>query len=94
MNATELAHWRYRLKALPADIVSTTETLRRVSSLLTEFRHAPSSESPERRELREEALAHWVGEHDEVNAQLKFERWLLEEAKYMAELGAIQRRLQ
>lgn len=66
MDATELAHWRYRVKALETDI-SVTEY---------EYRH-----------FREVEPDHLLAE--DAEAQLNFERYLLEEAEYMCELGEL-----
>lgn len=59
MNPTELAHWRYRVKALTTDL--------------------------------EQALrCPWGRSLEEAKYDVDLMRWLLEEARYMCELGAIQ----
>lgn len=64
MNMTELAHWRYRVKALAVDIQETKRVL-----------------------IQAGAEPLFAGEVRELQAQLDFERWLLEEARYKVILG-------
>jgi hypothetical protein len=75
MNVTELAYWRYRVKALEADVPKT-----RKAALAWEV-YGPS---------HEEGGEWWRETLDALEDQLALERYLLEEARYMCELAQAQ----
>ena len=73
MNPTELAHWRYRVKALGPRV-------ERFEKWAKETRHDAKRrpDSPDFKKITEDA-----------ETVLATTKWLLEEARYMCELGAI-----
>lgn len=73
MDATELAHWRYRVKALLRDEVASRNTL-------SEFCSSGGLVFPY--DYVQEATTL-------LESQLALEQWLLEEARYKVELGEI-----
>lgn len=71
MDDTELAHWRYRVKALARDVEDTQATLRNMRNVTIP----------------------WWSPQDfaDVEHDLHWQRYLLEEAQYKVELGMVQR---
>lgn len=71
MNPTELAHWRYRVKALEPEVKQWEKWARDTQSDVSRWPTIPIHKR----------LA------DEAAAILKANKWLLEEARFMSELG-------
>lgn len=72
MDVTELAHWRYRVKAITAEIPQWEQWSRQAQ--LDAWRDPDIL---------------FIQLRDDTNATLECLRWLLEEAKYMCELGQL-----
>lgn len=89
MDVTELAHWRYRITALQIHLQDTEKW--RGYLFYPEVRESlgetPHSES------YQERVAMWEKAIEANNRLYQHQSWLLEEAKYMKELGEIQLKL-
>lgn len=76
MNVTELAHWRYRVKALQAD-------LSQAQAPVTDYRYMEMLYGSD------QAAEYWHEQRVEAERGIEMIRWLLEEAKFMVELGEL-----
>lgn len=101
MDVTELAHWKYRLKALPSDIEACKKAHSAASRWASELRFGEvhSAKRGETADDRRERGAQVIrdrrprntfdDEVDKLASELVLLRFLLEEAKYMVELGEL-----
>jgi hypothetical protein len=83
MKNTELAHWRYRVKALESDLQDSRSHLRDARAAVNHVKSFGGDLNFDFK-LMDEAVAYGV---DLVIAT----QWLLEEARYKVELGTAQR---
>lgn len=74
MNVTELAHWKYRIAALTADVTKGDELLRK-AALSYEPWLMPGDT--------------WDRLIEDLKQELALQKWLLEEAHYMSILGTL-----
>lgn len=73
MNATELAHWRYRVKALTVDLADCNRVMGSVGFL---YQVCATEEDA-------------IRQAQKLSDERELTRWLLEEAKYYSELGEL-----
>lgn len=82
MNVTELAHWRYRVKYLESVIPGTPRLIREAKSTAGMIRDYALLTPENRNDWDDEVVA--------LRDEYYLNRWLLEEAKYMCELGKLE----
>jgi hypothetical protein len=87
VNLTELAHWTYRTKAIPAEIAETERLIKG----WRETRPWMCNPEPTEKQTRdhEKWVAEWQHDMDGLQEKLNFEKYLLEEAKYYVILGQL-----
>ncbi|QSM04696.1 hypothetical protein PROPHIGD54-2_96 [Mycobacterium phage prophiGD54-2] len=103
MDVTELAHWRYRVKALPAEIELCTaahnDALREANRLRLEEAWGTATDvaNAGRRAFLTNAMRERLPRNifdddvDAIESELSLLKFLYEEAKYMVELGELTR---
>lgn len=93
MNVTELAHWRYRVKAITADIAQIESDRRSSWSSPYLYYPFPISDDPEDTAKYEAKIARHeasiLARHEVIQGELDYNHYLLEEARYKVELGEV-----
>lgn len=91
MSPTELAHWKYRVPAITADIAKIGKVLDQTRNLASNTRWSALGRGATTEELRAGMKVRntWDDEVDALNDELDLARYLLEEAKYKVIYGEL-----
>lgn len=86
-----LAHWRHRMDMLNRKLSCTYEALQRINEMVRQEQSAFVPEACTREEFHEamKRPTMFDSDRDEIEKQSEYECWLLEEARYNAELWQI-----